>query len=140
MFRICYNHAKSNVYDFFDTPSCLKASEITCRHMISCSIGIQYVGSIFVSCIKLKVRKLQLLDLHQIFKKKITLSPFTKTKVKRAAQVLSNTVHEAILTYICSNDLPSEAFHTALLWNRYIHYFIYLVAASSSILCLQMWP
>ena len=43
----------------------------------------------------------------------IDLPAFSKMKVKRAAQVFSNTVQAAMLTYICSGDLPSEAFYTA---------------------------
>ena len=34
-------------------------------------------------------------------------------KVKCAAQVFSHTVHAALLTYICSGDPLSEAYHTA---------------------------
>ena len=34
-------------------------------------------------------------------------------KVKRAAQVFRNTVHAAILEYICSAQLPHTADHTA---------------------------
>ena len=43
----------------------------------------------------------------------IDLPVFSKMKVKRAAQIFSNTVQAAMLTYICSGDLPSEAFYTA---------------------------
>ena len=34
-------------------------------------------------------------------------------KVKRAAQIFSNTVQDAMMTYICSGHLPQEAYHTA---------------------------
>ena len=43
----------------------------------------------------------------------IDLPAFSKMKVKRAAQVFSNTVQAAMLTYICSGGLPSKAFYTA---------------------------
>ncbi len=34
-------------------------------------------------------------------------------KVKRAAQVFSNTVQAAMMIYICEGHLPQEAYHTA---------------------------
>ena len=46
-------------------------------------------------------------------KRHIELPAFSKMKVKRAAQVFSNTVQAALLTYISSGDIPAEASHTA---------------------------
>ena len=49
----------------------------------------------------------------KLTKQHIELPAFSKRKVKRAAQVFSNTVQAAMMTYICSDHLPQEAYHTA---------------------------
>ena len=43
----------------------------------------------------------------------ITLPPFSKMKVKRAAQVFSSTCYSALLNYICAGRVSSDAFPTA---------------------------
>ena len=51
----------------------------------------------------------------KLTKQHIELPAFSKMKVKRAAQIFSNTVQAAMMTYrpICSGHLPPEAYHTA---------------------------
>ena len=49
----------------------------------------------------------------KLTKQHIDLPAFSKMKVKRVAQVFSNTVQAAMMTYICSGHLPQEAYHTA---------------------------
>ena len=49
----------------------------------------------------------------KLTKQHIELPAFSKMKIKRAAQVFSNTVQAAMMTYICSGHLPQEAYHTA---------------------------
>ena len=49
----------------------------------------------------------------KLTKQHIELPAFSKMKVKRAAQIFSNTVQAAMMTYICSGHLPQEAYHTA---------------------------
>ena len=46
----------------------------------------------------------------KLTKQHIELPAFSTMKVKRAAQIFSNTVQAAMMTYIC---LPQEAYHTA---------------------------
>ena len=49
----------------------------------------------------------------KLIKQHIELHAFSKMKVKRAAQIFSNTVQAATMTYICSGYLPREAYYTA---------------------------
>ena len=49
----------------------------------------------------------------KLTKQHIELPAFSKMKVKRAAQIFSNTVLAAMMTYICTGHLPQEAYHTA---------------------------
>ena len=49
----------------------------------------------------------------KLTKQHIELPAFSKMKVKRAAQIFSNTVQAAMMTYICSGHLPQEEYHTA---------------------------
>ena len=49
----------------------------------------------------------------KLTKQHIELPALSKMKVNRAAQVSSNTVQAAMMTYICSGHLPQEAYHTA---------------------------
>ena len=50
----------------------------------------------------------------KLTKQHIELPAFSKMKVKRAAQIFSNTVQAAMMTYIlCSGHFPPKAYHTA---------------------------
>ena len=49
----------------------------------------------------------------KLTRKHIDLTPFSKMKVKLAAQVFSHTVQSALLTAICSGSIPFEARYTA---------------------------
>ena len=49
----------------------------------------------------------------KLTKSHITLPPFSKMKVRRAAQVLSNTSYSALLNYICAGQIPYDAYETA---------------------------
>ena len=54
----------------------------------------------------------------KLTKRHITLPLFSKMKVKTATQIFSNTVHSTLLTYICSGDIVSEGFQTAMLLKK----------------------
>ena len=62
---------------------------------------------------KSKVQNQTLRLAPKLTKQHIELPAFSKMKVKRAAQIFSNTVKAAMMTYICSGHLPPEAYHTA---------------------------
>ena len=49
----------------------------------------------------------------KLTKQPIELPTFSKMMVKRAAQLFSNTVQAAMMTYIFSGHLPPEVYHTA---------------------------
>ena len=49
----------------------------------------------------------------KLTKQHMELPAFSKMKVKIAAQVFSNTVQAAMMTYVCSGHLPQEACQTA---------------------------
>ena len=49
----------------------------------------------------------------KLTKQHIELAAFSKMKIKRAAQIFSNTMQAAMMTSICSGHLPPEAYHTA---------------------------
>ena len=107
-------HGDNKVFVLFDPPHLLKSVRNNLKNhdflLDDKVISWKYIEKVY----EIESSKPNMLRLApSLTKQHIELPAFSKMKVKRAAQIFSNTVQAAMMTYICSGHLPQEAYHTA---------------------------
>ncbi len=105
----------TKVFVLFDPPHLLKSVRNNLKNhdflLDDKVISWKYIEKVY----EIESAKPNMLRLvPKLTKQHIDLPAFSKMKVKRAAQIFSNTVQAAMMTYICSGHLPQEAYHTAV--------------------------
>ena len=105
---------KVKIYTMFDPPhllkyvrNMLKLHDFCLNDTVICWKYISQLYDLITS------NYLAMRLVPKLTKSHITLPPFAKMKVKRAAQVFSNTCYCAIVNHICNGALPHDAFATA---------------------------
>ena len=99
-------HVNKKVFVFYDPPHLLKSIRNNLQHhdfmLNGHTISWKYIEKLY----EIESSKTITLRLApKLTKKHIAFPPFSKMKVNRAAQILSQTVQAALLTYICSGDI-----------------------------------
>ena len=103
------------MFVLFDPPHLLKSVRNNLKNhdflLDNKVISWKYIEKVYEIIESAKPNMLRLVP--KFTKQHIELPAFSKMKVKRAAQVFSNTVQAAMMIYICEGHLPQEAYHTA---------------------------
>ena len=110
-----FMYGERKIFVFFDPPHLLKSIRNNLKmHDFSLNghrISWKHIESVY------NIDKQNVISMKRVPKltaKHIDLPPFSKMKVKRAAQTLSHTMYAGIMSYICSGEMNNDAYQTAV--------------------------